>query len=60
LYSSSGIIKVFETRIIWAGHVACMEEMRTRYKKILIRNPEMLRPKLLVFWLQLKPYTFYL
>jgi hypothetical protein len=30
-------------RIIWAGHVACMEEMRNAYK-ILVVNPEGKRP----------------
>jgi hypothetical protein len=40
LYSSSNIIRVIKLRMMkWAGHAACMGEMRNAYK-ILVRKHE--------------------
>jgi hypothetical protein len=39
LYSSPNIIKVIKSRRIkWAGHVACMGEMRNAYKILVERS----------------------
>jgi len=44
LLCSPNIIMVIKSRRMrWAGHVACMEEMRNTYK-ILVRKPEGKRP----------------
>jgi hypothetical protein len=44
LYSSSGIAKVIKARRMrWAGHVACMGEVRCTYN-ILVGRPEGRRP----------------
>jgi hypothetical protein len=44
LYSSPIIIRVLKSRkMSWAGHVACMEEMRNAYK-IFIEKSEEKRP----------------
>jgi hypothetical protein len=43
LYSTPGIIRVIKLRIRWAGHVACMGEIRKPYK-ILICETERKKP----------------
>jgi hypothetical protein len=44
LYSSPGIIRVMKARKMrWAGHVACMGEVRGAYN-ILVGRPEGRRP----------------
>jgi hypothetical protein len=44
LYSSPSIFRVIKARRMrWAGHVACMGEMRSAYN-ILVRRPEGRRP----------------
>jgi hypothetical protein len=44
LYASSNAIRVIKSRRMkWAGHVACMREMRNVYK-ILVDKPERKRP----------------
>jgi hypothetical protein len=44
LYSSPGIVRVIKARRMrWAGHVACMEEVRGAYN-ILVGKPEGRRP----------------
>jgi hypothetical protein len=39
LYSSPSIIRIMKRRMIWAGHVARMEEKRNAYR-LLVRKPE--------------------
>jgi hypothetical protein len=44
LYSSPSIVRVIKARRMrWAGHVACMGEVRGAYN-ILVRRPEGRRP----------------
>jgi hypothetical protein len=44
LYSSPSIVRVIKARrMIWAGHVACMGEVRGAYN-ILVGRPEGRRP----------------
>jgi hypothetical protein len=44
LYSSMNIVQVVKLRrMIWAGHVACMEEWRGVYR-VLVGKPEGKRP----------------
>jgi hypothetical protein len=44
LYSSPGIVRVIKARRMrWAGHMACMEEVRGAYN-ILVGRPEGRRP----------------
>jgi hypothetical protein len=44
LYSSPSIVRVIKTRRMrWAGHVACMREVRGAYN-ILVGRPEGRRP----------------
>jgi len=39
LYASPNVIKVIKLRRIkWAGHVACMEEMRNVYKIFIVKH----------------------
>jgi hypothetical protein len=43
LYSSKSIIRKTESRVMWAGHVACMGAKRNAYR-ILVGKPEGRRP----------------
>jgi len=43
LYALSHIWVIISRRMRWAGHVTCMEEMRTAYG-ILVGKPEGKRP----------------
>jgi hypothetical protein len=43
LYASLNIIRVIKPSMRWAGHVACMGEMRHAYK-VLVRKAEGRRP----------------
>jgi hypothetical protein len=45
LYASQNIMRVLKKprRMRWVGHVACMEEMRNKYK-ILVGKPELKTP----------------